>query len=200
MFKLIIKLVLLISLIVILIIVGISSGVINISKIENTNNIGKEISSKLDEIGNLQLIKFNINYTIIDTVKNDSLISNKLSFNNKIFAVINGDVETCINLKGIGKNDIKFDKDTILISLPAPFLCNIKINYEQSKYYDSNFNAHSLNQVFINQYFPNMENNLKAEAIQQGILDKSKENAKKILLPILKEISKKKIVIEFKEG
>ncbi len=198
MFKLIIKLVLLLSLIIILIVVGISSGVINISKINNSNNSNQEILTKIAEIGNFQLIKFNLNYTVEDTIKNDSLLSYKLPSNNRILAVIKGEVDACINLKGIREEDIKTDKDTIYLYLQEPVLCNTKVNYEQSKFYDTNLNSHSFDQKMINKYFPNMGNILKAEAIRMGLLDQAKENAKKILIPILKEMFRKKFVLEFK--
>lgn len=198
MFKLIIKLVLLFSLIIILIVVGISSGVINISKINNSNNASQEILTKIREIGNLQLVKFNLNYTAEDTVKNDSLVSVELPENSRILAVINGEADACINLKGIGEEDIRINKDTVCLSMQEPFICNTKVNYEQSKFYDTNFNPHSFNRKMIDKYFPNLENNLKAEAIRMGFLDQAKENSKEILIPILKEMFKKKFVIEFK--
>ena len=198
MFKLIIKLVLLISLIIILIIVGISSGVINISKINNSSNSNQEILTKIKEIGNLHIIKFNLNYMVEDTLKNDSLISYKPPANKTILALINGEVDACINLKGIGEEDIKINKDTIYLSLQKPFLCNTKVNIEQSKFFDANFNSHSINLKMIDRYFPNIENDLEAEAIRRGFLDLAKENSKKILIPILKEMFKEKLILEFK--
>lgn len=200
MFKLIIKLVLLLSLIVILVVVGISSGVINISKINNSNNSGQEIVAKIKEIGNLELIKFNVNYTVEDTVGNDTLFSNKLMANNKILAVIAGEVDACINLTGISEGDVKIHKDTVYLTLQEPVLCNTKVNFERSKFYDTNLNSYLFNQNMIEKYFPNIENNLKAEAIRVGFLDQAKENADKILSTIFKEMFKKKFILEFKEN
>ena len=197
MFKLTLKIILLVTLIIILIIVGISSGVINISKIESTKN--PELLSEIKDIGNLQVTKFSVNCTLEDTVKNDSLVAFKLPVDRKIFLIINGEVDACISLNGIGKEDVKENNDTIYILLPEPFLCNTKINYKQSKIYDANFNSHYVDQDVLEKIFPGAGNNLKAEAIRIGILDQAKENTRKILSILISNESKNKIIFEFKE-
>ncbi len=196
MFKLILKILLLFTLIAALFIVGISSGVINISKIDTTNN---SILSNLEDIGILHLDKFSLNYVVKDSVGKDTLIYDKSTPGDILFAIINGEVNACINLKEITKGDIKEIEDTIHLFLPAPVLCNAKINYEQSKIYDKNFNPHVLNREIFDKYFPNAINNIKAEAIRMGILDLAKENAKKIVLSILEQRSRKFIRLDFRE-
>jgi Protein of unknown function (DUF4230) len=200
MFKLILKLFLLFSLIAVLIVVGISSGVISISKIEpKGNSENKPILSEIESIGNLQLIKFNINYTVQDTTNNDTLVNYKLPSGGKILALITGEVDACINFKGIVEEDIKEGEDTIYVSLPMPVLCDTKIDYENSKVYDTNFDYLLLKKEAIDRIFPNVRNNIKAEAIRMGILDQAKVNAKKFLLSLLKQVSKKNFVLDFRE-
>ncbi len=196
MFKLILKILLLFTLIAALFVVGISSGVINISKINTINN---SVLSNLEALGNLQLDKFSLNYVFKDSVGKDTLIYDKSAPGDMLFAIINGEVNACINLKEIAKGDIKEIEDTIHLFLPAPVLCNAKINYEQSKIYDKNFNPHVLNRDMFDKYFPDAINNIKAEAIRMGILDLAKENAKKIVLSILEQGSRKVILLDFKE-
>ena len=200
MFKLSLKIFLLFSLLVILVIIGISSGVINISKIENNNSSELNVFlSRIDSVGNYKLITFNLNYTVTDTTANDSSGINKLHSNGKVLAIINGNVDACINLKRIDQSNIKEVNDTAYISLPMPVLCNAEINYEQSKIYDINFNPKILDQNSVDKLFPGAMNNLKAEAIRAGILDQAKENAKQILQPIIKEMLKKNIILKFEE-
>lgn len=196
MFKLTLKIFLLFSLVVVLIIIGISSGIINISRIDNNNAPGVKVAlSKLENMGNYKLVSFNVNYIVKDTIKNDTSDIKK----GTVLAIINGNIDACINLKKTEKYDIRENKDTAFVSLPIPVLCNTEINFGQSKIYDVNFNSSTLNRNFIDKYFPNTINNLKAEAIRLGILDKAKENAKQILHPIIKEILKKYIVLKFEE-
>jgi Protein of unknown function (DUF4230) len=200
MLKIALKIFLFLSLIAVLIFVGISSGVINISKIENANNPSQKLYlSKIEDIGYLKLIACNVNYIVADTILSDTSGFYKFHSNNKSLAIITGEVNANINLKGINKINIKEGKDTVYIFLPLPFLGNPKINYIQSKIFDNNFDSKALNQNFVNKYFPNAENDLKAEAIRMGILDKAKENAVKILHPLIKEIVKKEVVLEFEE-
>lgn len=199
MFKLAFKIFLLFSLIVVLIIIGISSGIINISKIRNNNASEEIFLSRLKEMGNYKLITFNVNYIVKDTIKNDTSKIEKNNTNMKVLAIINGNTDACINLKRIEAEDIREDKDTAFVSLPVPVLCNTEINYSQSVIYDVNFNSRIPDKNFIDKYFPNAMNNLKAEAIRLGILDKAKENAVQILLPAIKDISKKNVVLKFEQ-
>lgn len=200
MFKLALKIFLLFSLVIILIIIGISSGIINISKINNNNSPEEMVLlSKLENLGNYKLITFYINYTVKDTTKNDTLEIEKINTRGNLLAIINGSVDACINMKRIEKSEIKENNDTAFIKLPMPVLCNTEIDYNQSIIYDTNFSSSILNQNFIAKYFPNTINNLKAEAIRMGILDQAKENALQILQPIIEEILKKNTVIKFEE-
>lgn len=200
MFKLTLKIFFLISLVVVLVIIGISSGIINISKIENNNAPNEKVFlSRLEDMGNYKLISFNVNYVIKDTIKNDTSGIEKNYAKDKVLAIINGSIDACINLKNIEKDDIREKKDTAFISLPMPVLCNTEIDYERSILYNANFNSGIVNKNFIDKYFPNTMNDLKAEAIRLGILDQAKQNAIQILQPVIKDILKKNIVLKFVE-
>ncbi len=199
MFKLTLKLFLSFSLIVALIIIGISSGVINISKIEN--NKSSELNDfllKIDTLGNYKLVTFNLNYAVKDTIAGDTS-GVKLNTKGKVLAIINGSIDACINLKRIDRSNIKEDNDTAYVSLPIPVLCDAKINYERSVIYDVNFNPRILDQNSVDKLYPAAMNNLKAEAIRIGILDQAEKNARQILQPIIREMLKKNIILKFEE-
>ncbi|MFZ0454004.1 MAG: DUF4230 domain-containing protein [Ignavibacteriaceae bacterium] len=194
------KIFLLFSLIVVLIVIGISSGIINISKIENNKfPEGKLLLSRLENMGSYKLITFNVNYIVEDTINTDTSEVGKNNKKKKVLAIINGNIDACINLKRIEKDDINEGKDTAFVSLPMPVLCNTEINYSRSIIYNADFNSQILNQNFIDKYFPNTINNLKAEAIRMGMLDQAKINALQILHPVIKEILKKDVVLKFEE-
>jgi Protein of unknown function (DUF4230) len=195
--KLILKLILLLSLIAALVYLGISSGVINITSTKDYSSNGK-LLSQIEDIGNVQLTYFQINIVIEDTLMDKTFTSKDDFPKGRILVIVNGEESACINLKAIKEEDIKSVKDTIFITLPMPSLCNTKINYDQSKIYDSSFNSHALDQYKLKKILPNAENNIKAEAIRMGILDKAKENAMKILPSILQKESKN-IVFLFEE-
>lgn len=200
MFKLTFKIFLLFSLVVVLVIIGISSGIINISKIENNNSPEEKLLlSKLENLGNYKLTTFNVNYVVKDTINTDTAGIERNNKKENVLAIINGNIDACINLNMIEKDNIREDKDTAFISLPMPVLCNSKINYSESVIYNVDFNSQILNQNLIDKFFPNTMNNLKAEAVRLGILDQAKLNALEILHPVIKEILKKDIVLKFEE-
>jgi hypothetical protein len=199
MFKLSVKIFLLVSLVVVLIIIGIFSGIINISKINN--NPGEKIFlSKIGSKGNFKLATFDVNYVVKDTIKNDTSETEKIHKAGKVLAIINGRIDACIDLKEIEINNTKENNDTAFISLPMPSLCSAEINYNNSFIYDQNFSPENLNQNMVDKYFPNTINNLKAEAVRMGILDIARENAVQILQPLIKQILKKNTVLKFEEN
>lgn len=200
MIKLTLKIFLLFSIVVVLIIIGISSGIINISKINNDNFPEEKILlSRLENLGNYKLITFEVNYIAKDTIKNYRAEIEKNNIRGKLLAIINGSIDACINLQRIEKVNIEENRDTAFILLPTPVLCSSVINYEQSILYDTSFSSEILNQKFIDKYYPNTLNDLKAEAIRMGILDRAKKNAIQILQPIIEETLNKKIVLKFEE-
>ncbi|MEJ2618267.1 MAG: DUF4230 domain-containing protein [Ignavibacteriaceae bacterium] len=160
----------------------------------------KLLLAELENLGNYKLVTFNVNYIDKDTITADTSGIGKNNKKEKVLAIINGNIDACINLNRIEENDIRENKDTAFISLPMPVLCNTEINYSQSIIYNVDFNSQSLNQNYINKYFPNTINNLKAEAIRLGILDQANRNAIQILHPVIKEILKKNVVFKFQEN
>lgn len=200
MFRLSLKLIIFILIIVGLILVGISTGVINISLINKSSEVNQKIVlERVEEIGNLELVRFNLNDIVEQSIVRKLLDIDNLAPDSKVLVIINGEAAACVDLKKVSPEDIHEDEKNLYLTLPQPEICYAKVNHNQSKIYDMNLTARLLNPELIDEAFKNGENNIKEEALKMGILTQAKENAKKVLAPLFKDISKKNIVINFSD-
>lgn len=183
-----------------LILIGISTGLINISVIDESSfNEHKIVLQRIEEIGNLELVRYNLNDVVEESIVRKLIDIDNLAPDSKVLLIINGEAAACIDLKKITSENISEDEENLYLSLPQPEICYAKVNHNQSKIYDINLTARLLNPELIDTAFKNAENKIKDEAIKLGIINQAKENAKKVLVPLLKDIVKKNIVISFSD-
>lgn len=197
--KLTTKLTIALAFLVVLLIIGILSGVLKLNTVtSNRESQHKIVLQKIEELNKLELVKFNYNDVVVEAIKRKFLNVDQLAPDSKVLLIIAGEATACIDLSKVGKNDITIDDD-IKIVLPKPELCYVKIDHSRSKIYDANFTARILNPELIDEGFKNAETRIKNDAINYGILDQAKVNARKLLIPLFEEITNKKVFISFKK-
>ena len=199
-FKLTTKLIIAAVILIILIILGLSTGVLNFNVVKTSLESNQQlVLKKIEEVGNLELVKFNFNDVIEQSVVRKIFDIDNLAPDSKVLVIVNGEATACINLKEVTKNDIKFKDDDIIITLPVPTICYAKINHDRSKIYDENFMAKIFNPELIDKAYQEGEIKIKDEAIKLGIINQAKVNAKKLLGALLNGITKKNIIIDFRK-
>jgi hypothetical protein len=198
-FKLTTKLIIAAIILVIIIIFGLSSGLLNFSIVKNSAESNQQlVLKKIEEVGNLELVKFNFNDIVEESVVRKLFDIDNMAPDSRVLVIINGEATACINLQEVTKDDVSFSGDQINIMLPEPTICYTKINHDRSKIYDENFIARVFNPELIDKAYRDGEIKIKDEAIKLGIIDQAKINAKKLLGALLKGITKKNIIIDFK--
>jgi hypothetical protein len=197
--KLTIKLIIAAVFLIVIIMLGLSSGLFSFSVIKNSDvSDHKLVLERIENIGNLELVRFNFNDVVEESVIRKLFDVDNLAPDSKVLVIVNGEATACVNLKEVAKDDIKTEGDNIIITLPTPVICYAKINHERSKIYDANFTARIFNPELIDKAYRQGEVRIKDEAIKLGILEQAKENARKLLGPFLGGITRKNIKIEFK--
>jgi|SRR3990172_9291759 len=198
--KLTTKLVIISIFLLILIFLGLSSGLLNLNIVKSVPiSEHRLVLEKIEEIGNLELVRFNFNDVIEESVVRKLFDIDNLAPDSKVLVIVNGEAAACINLKEVTENDIEITGSELKITLPPPVICYAKINHERSKIYDANFIARMFNPELIDKAYKNAESRIRNEAIKLGIIDQAKTNAKKLLGALFKSISGKNISISFKE-
>ncbi|HEX2983859.1 MAG TPA: DUF4230 domain-containing protein [Ignavibacteriales bacterium] len=185
--------------IVVLVIALFALDIINFSIIDS----GREsehriILKKIEEIGNLELVKYNFDEVVEEKIARSFMNYDNLAPDSRALVLINGEAVGCINLKMVTGKDITADNDTIFITLPQPEICYAKVNHDKSRVYDINYTARLLNPELIDKAFKNAELKIKEAAVKEGILEKTKENGRKFIAALIKTTANKEIVVEFK--
>ncbi len=149
---------------------------------------------KIEAMGKMELTKF----TIKDIIEKN--VIKKWLPDSKILFVAVGEAAGCIDLSKVTKNDIKRSGDSILITLPKPEICYVKINHQQSKVYDiSGVYFKEDTKLMVEEVYKIAEKELTKEAQTMGIIEETKKNANLILKPLFENITGKKIGFKFKQ-
>lgn len=148
------------------------------------------VLEKISTLGKLELAK----YTFKDIVE-QKIIQDFLP-DPKALLIVYGEAVGCIDLNQIKKEDIVFDEKNVIIHLPEPEICNYKIDHSKSKIFQTEY-AFMNEALLLDEAYKKAEVQILETAKESGILDQTKKNAELVLKPILAEITKKNVVLQF---
>jgi hypothetical protein len=162
----------------------------NTTRTEVTEDV---MVSRIVSMGKLELVK----YAMKDVVEKKEL--HLILPDSRVLFVAVGEVTACIDLTKVKKNDISQSKDSIIVTLPKPEICYVKLDHQKSKVYDvSGVWFSDKTKTMVEDVYKLAEKKMLAGAAEMKILDKARENASLIFKPFLENVSAKKIVLNFK--
>lgn len=162
------------------------------------------ILTRVEEMGKLELVKYN--FQEVTEIKRLAdyidlkIFKYKLMPDARAILISQGAATGCVDLSQVKKDDITEKKDTLYISLPAPELCYFKVDLEKSRIYDLQISSvpRDKQKDFMEELYKTAENDIKKSALDMGILEKTQENARTMLQPLLESIAGKPVIIQFK--
>lgn len=149
------------------------------------------VVQQIEELGNLEVVKYNIQDVVQYEKKRTWLPNSKASL------MVAGEVIACVDLTKIGKDDIFTDKDSVSLVLPIPEICHYKVDHSRSKVYNVEYGLWETAQL-VDDAYAHAEQHLYEAALNMGIAHESRENAIKVLTPILRGLGFTRIYIGFK--
>lgn len=164
------------------------------------------ILTRVESMGKLELVKYNFQ-EVTEVQKAVARIDLKLfklpttiAPDSRAVLISQGSAVGCVNLAQLQKADIHEVNDTLYVSLPPPELCYFKIDLEKSRIYDLEISGLSRaeRKTFMEELYKVAESQIRQSAYEMGILEQTRENARQILTPLLENISKKEVIINFK--
>lgn len=141
-------------------------------------------------MGKLELVKYNFK----DVVEQE--IVKTFLPNAKAVLIVQGEAIGCIDLTKVVIADITTEQETLVVHLPDPELCVFKIDHSKSKVYNTEY-AFTEEAKLVEQAYKQAEKQIERSALDMGILDQTRENARKILTPMLEKASGKKVLLKF---
>lgn len=148
------------------------------------------ILTSVEELGKMELVRYNFK----DVVEYEKDVS-RLIPNSKVVLIVAGEAVGCVDFTKIRAGDIVFEGDSVVqVALPEPEICYYKVDHSQSKVF-SKENTYFQDAELVEESYKYAEQNVKRAALNSGILRQTKENAEKILKPMLEEITGKRVVL-----
>ena len=161
-----------------------------ISGDDKTESVHTLMLQEMTAMGKLELVKYNFKDVVEQEVVKTWLP------NAKAVVIVQGEAIGCVDLAKIEIADITSEQETLVVNMPEPELCVFKIDHEHSKVYNTEY-AFTEEGKLVNEAFVQAEKQIRKSALDMGILDQTKENATKILTPMLEKASGKKVVLKF---
>lgn len=150
------------------------------------------VLQEITAMGKLELVKFNFKDIVEHEVVKEWLP------NSRAVLIVSGEAIGCIDLTKIQLTDIVANQtDTLVIYLPEPELCVNKINHEQSRVYNVEYAMFEEGKL-VSEAYAKAEKQIGTSALQMGILDQTRENAEKMLKPLLEKVSGKKVLLRYR--
>lgn len=158
----------------------------------------KTIAQKLENIGNLELVRFNLKDVVEESIKREAFGQDFLLPDSKVLVIVSSEAVACIDMKKMTDADIREEGATIRLLLPPPSICSSRVDHEASKIYDVNLAARLLDPELIENAYRDAEQKVKEKALDEDILNKAKASAVQLLTPLLNGLTSKTVAIEFK--
>ncbi|MBE9603105.1 DUF4230 domain-containing protein [Pedobacter sp. MC2016-24] len=145
---------------------------------------------RVEAMGKLELVK----YRLSDVLEH----KNKTPFlpDASVLLIIKADAVGCIDLTKIKSTDIKVYGDSVVMQLPQPEICYIKIDHKSSRVYDTKM-AFFREADLVDEAYKSAERQIAAEVRKSDILQQTKTNALNVFRPILTGLGFNKMTITF---
>lgn len=151
------------------------------------------VVQQIEELGNLEVVKYNIQDVIQYEKKRTWLPNSRASL------MVAGEVIACVDLTKLESGDIYTDKDSVSLVLPVPEICHYKVDHSRSRVYNVEYGLWETAQL-VDDAYAQAERHLYESAIKMGMANESRENAIKVLTPILRGLGFTRIYIGFKDN
>lgn len=149
------------------------------------------VLKEITALGKLELVR----YTFKDIVEHEQL--NTFLPNANAVLIVEGEATGCIDLTKISLPDITTDGDSVTVRLPDPELCGWKINHDRSRVYDTRF-AFLDDAQLVSDAYRQAERQIRQSALNGGILLQTRQNADRMLRPLLSRVSGRRVGFVFR--
>lgn len=152
------------------------------------------VLKQIEALGKLELVR----YTFKDILEYKINRPWYKGGDSKTLLIVAGEAVGCIDLTKIKREHI-FEKDSVMIiQLPQPELCYVKVNHQDSRVYEVKTGFMTFDEAqIIETAYKEAEKQVAKTAVQSNIMEQTQKNAELILKPTLEQIVRKKVVFHY---
>lgn len=149
------------------------------------------VLTQVEALGKLELVR----YKFKDIVEYRRASRYPLLPDAKVALVVGGEAVGCLDLRKIRPQDVVFDGDSIVrITLPVPELCSFQVRHDQSRVFSTE-NGFFQDADLVDQGYKYAEAQVRNAALQSGILAQTQRNAEQILVPMLRTLTGRRVIV-----
>ncbi|MEM6764494.1 MAG: DUF4230 domain-containing protein [Bacteroidota bacterium] len=148
------------------------------------------VLERIEGLGKLELLK----YQFSDVVSHE--IMREWLPDPKVVLLVQGETVACVDFTRIDSSSVLVDGDTLLVTLPDPEICYHKIDHQKSKIYETEYTFFYEGEL-VDAAYKQAENQVLQSALDSGILDQSRGQAEKVIIPMLRTLTGKHIDLRF---
>lgn len=168
--------------------------------------------TRIEELGKLELVRYNYHelydYKALSHGKAAGSALLRL-YNSepdlKAVLIASGEAVGCIDLRKIKEKDIYITSDTLYLHMPDPELCYYKLNLDKTHVYDFErkgwwsrlFPDDTEMKSLLEAAYREAEQQIKESALENGILEQTRQNGEKLLKPMMERMTGKLVFFSY---
>jgi hypothetical protein len=149
------------------------------------------VLTQVEALGRLELVR----YRFKDVVEYKR--SSKYPFlpDAKAALIVGGEAVGCLDLRKIKPQDVTLEGDSVVrVLLPTPELCTFQVDHSQSRVFSTE-NTFFQDAQVVDEAYRYAEAQVRRSALQSGILAETQRNAEQILVPMLRTLTGRRVII-----
>lgn len=159
----------------------------NEPKVAVTHNT---VLTQVESLGRLELVR----YRFKDVVEYKRRTYRYLP-ESKAALIVAGEAIGCLDLRKLRPEDVVLEGDSIVrVFLPKPELCTFQIDHSQSRVFSTE-NGYLQDADLVDEGYRYAEAQVRRAALQSGIMPQTQRNAEQILLPMLRTLTGRRVVL-----
>ncbi|HEX8327367.1 MAG TPA: DUF4230 domain-containing protein [Hymenobacter sp.] len=148
------------------------------------------VLTQVEALGRLELVRYHFK----DVVEYKRRAYRFLP-ESKVALVVGGEAVGCIDLRKLTARDVVLEGDSVVrVALPAPELCTFQINHNQSRVFSTE-NGLFQDAQLVDEGYRYAEAQVRNAALQSGILAETQRNAEQILVPMLRTLTGRRVIL-----
>jgi len=148
------------------------------------------VLTQVESLGRLELVR----YRFKDVVEYRRRAYRFLP-ESKAALIVGGEAIGCLDLRKLRPQDVVLEGDSVVrVFLPAPELCTFRIDHSQSRVFSTE-NGLFQDAKLVDEGYRYAEAQVRRAALQSGILAQTQRNAEQILVPMLRTLTGRRVVL-----